>query len=58
MNQSYMAHIIWAIQYGETLCSKYPYTNVNSQSDLIDWLWNIHRGFIAERPKEQNDIKD
>ena len=44
--------------YGETHDSKYPYTNVNSQFDLIDWLWNIHRGFIAERPKEQNDIKD
>ena len=44
--------------YGETHDSKYPYTNVNSQFDLIDWLWNIHRGFIVERPKKLNDIKD
>ena len=54
LKQSYIIYHL----YGEIHDSKYPYTNVNSQFDLIDWLWNIHRGFIGERPKQQNDIKD
>ena len=43
-------------------CSKqlrlWSFTKIDCRDDLVEWLWNIHKGFAAERPHSQNDLKD
>ena len=36
----------------------WSFTKIECRDDLVQWLWNIHKGFAAERPHSQNDLKE